>query len=535
MADLPLLCALGRHRARDLPRWNNGYYFSTCRRCGQDLVRTAFETWHVPRGFKVVWADKAMRPVLPAGTSSRLAPPSSQAADASSRSPAPAAERDAGPRRFEFPIRTPTAAEPEAPPAAAESAPRAPAGEQAAPIVSSGVFDWASPTRAGEPVPAPGAGAKELPIQAVLRTLWIDEEERVAHGRDERNGSEIFEERAAEDRAEETLRDEVVPDDDWLEEDETVGDFDEGGRQERGASTSVQPDGDPLVDESEAEPEPEPVPVPESDPEPQPAPEDEIASVAEEDEHGMDTAEPADEVEPVTSRYEVIPDFMEDNGDDAEDWPLVAGEIDPRPREVENRRRRATFLSERLRDQLRRTGAGAAAGGKALAIKVLPARGRAGAPSNEADDGWGARVVAGGAMAAVLLALAVAVIGDGRPERMANAAPKQQQTAAGQATAAAKPPGWSFVTAKPAAAPAASPAGGAQQVADSPAPGTEAFVTATILNCRAKPADDGETVRRLSRGAPVEILTREPPWLSIEHRGRQCWANSRYISDAKPL
>ncbi|HEY0313679.1 MAG TPA: hypothetical protein VGC56_14450 [Allosphingosinicella sp.] len=51
-----LLCSLGRHAPRAAPRWNDGYYFATCRRCGQDIVRTAYEGWHVPRGYRIVWA-----------------------------------------------------------------------------------------------------------------------------------------------------------------------------------------------------------------------------------------------------------------------------------------------------------------------------------------------------------------------------------------------------------------------------------------------------------------------------------------------
>src|SRR3954470_4920923 len=54
---MSLLCALGRHRAKPMARWNGGYYFSTCRNCGEPLVRTAFERWHtVPRGYRVVWS-----------------------------------------------------------------------------------------------------------------------------------------------------------------------------------------------------------------------------------------------------------------------------------------------------------------------------------------------------------------------------------------------------------------------------------------------------------------------------------------------
>jgi hypothetical protein len=64
LADMSLLCALGRHRPRGIPRWNDGFYFATCERCGCDLVRTAYESWRVPKGYRIVWSDRppASRP-----------------------------------------------------------------------------------------------------------------------------------------------------------------------------------------------------------------------------------------------------------------------------------------------------------------------------------------------------------------------------------------------------------------------------------------------------------------------------------------
>jgi hypothetical protein len=53
--NMPFLCELGWHRPRDLVRWNSGYYFTRCARCGCDLVRTAYGRWHEPRGYRVVW------------------------------------------------------------------------------------------------------------------------------------------------------------------------------------------------------------------------------------------------------------------------------------------------------------------------------------------------------------------------------------------------------------------------------------------------------------------------------------------------
>ena len=52
---MPLFCDLGWHKPEPVARWNNGYYFTKCARCGEDLVRTAYGRWHAPRGYRVVW------------------------------------------------------------------------------------------------------------------------------------------------------------------------------------------------------------------------------------------------------------------------------------------------------------------------------------------------------------------------------------------------------------------------------------------------------------------------------------------------
>ncbi len=54
-----LRCTLGWHRPQAVVHWNHGYYFTRCRRCRVDLVRTAYSRWEVPRGYRVVWSGKA--------------------------------------------------------------------------------------------------------------------------------------------------------------------------------------------------------------------------------------------------------------------------------------------------------------------------------------------------------------------------------------------------------------------------------------------------------------------------------------------
>ena len=70
---MSILCEIGWHRARPIARWNDGYYFSSCGRCGRSLVRTTFRTWHVPRGFQIVW-DSIPRKTESSANSERARP-----------------------------------------------------------------------------------------------------------------------------------------------------------------------------------------------------------------------------------------------------------------------------------------------------------------------------------------------------------------------------------------------------------------------------------------------------------------------------
>ncbi len=158
-----LLCGLGRHRPRGIPRWNDGLYFATCKRCGCDLVRTAFQGWHVPTGYRVVWSDRppasradvALIPeqggVVPpsgmSGTSSELAREPESA-------PVAASLREAG----EVPVDPPRAPPPTAEPAEPSVEPIADGDPPAVTSVPPGV--------------SPG---RRLPIQDVLAHLHAQE------------------------------------------------------------------------------------------------------------------------------------------------------------------------------------------------------------------------------------------------------------------------------------------------------------------------------------------------------------------------
>jgi hypothetical protein len=67
-----LRCLAGWHRAEPVVHWNHGYYFTRCRRCGSDLVRTAYSRWQAPKGYRVVWSDE--RPPAAVGGDVTLLP-----------------------------------------------------------------------------------------------------------------------------------------------------------------------------------------------------------------------------------------------------------------------------------------------------------------------------------------------------------------------------------------------------------------------------------------------------------------------------
>lgn len=53
-----MLCRVGWHKALVNGTWNQGYCFTTCSRCGRDMVRSLFGEWLVPADFRVVWHAK---------------------------------------------------------------------------------------------------------------------------------------------------------------------------------------------------------------------------------------------------------------------------------------------------------------------------------------------------------------------------------------------------------------------------------------------------------------------------------------------
>jgi hypothetical protein len=52
---MSIFCAIGGHEAAAGEVYNSGYWFSSCRRCGRDMIRTGASWEMVPQGHRVVW------------------------------------------------------------------------------------------------------------------------------------------------------------------------------------------------------------------------------------------------------------------------------------------------------------------------------------------------------------------------------------------------------------------------------------------------------------------------------------------------
>ena len=52
---MSILCAIGGHEAATGEVYNSGYWFSHCRRCRRDMIRTGAAWNIVPPGHRVVW------------------------------------------------------------------------------------------------------------------------------------------------------------------------------------------------------------------------------------------------------------------------------------------------------------------------------------------------------------------------------------------------------------------------------------------------------------------------------------------------
>lgn len=508
---LPLLCALGRHRTDGLARWNAGYYFARCTRCRRDLVRTAFTRWQIPKGFRVVWQDET----------------------GFARQPAPEPARQSVPQgQVEFPIRE-EARFVDAGPVHAE-----PAEQSARGVADEDVYDPDPRETASEEDGEARASAAEVPLAEILRGVQglADEAPPQSDADDAADEPGVRFEGDEERFEEEDVR---------FEPSDRLIDFASAGQADSDA-TVAEPEA--LVTEPAA-PE-ETVPDVVATPAPAPA---------------------------VRSKYPVVPDFMDESAGGV-GWEAVSGRIvpsvAPSPTPVDDTPDVPTgLLSKGWRDLIRGAqGLGSAAwlGGERASEPAAPVVAQP-HQSDEIDRPQEAeteierreetmRAIAADPEPQVAVADAPPVAvgevrrlvavghGSGRFEHfLMNQSAIVAATIFGGLVLAASMIDSRNVDTR-AAYSAAQPASDAAVTQAPVAPRTRApvartilttpraqFVTASLLMCRSMPDNNADTLRRLERGARVEVLGVRPGWSSIAHQGRQCWVATQHLSVTRPV
>jgi hypothetical protein len=524
-------------------RWNDGYYFARCGRCRRDLVRTAYGGWHVPKGYRVVWQARPPEGARPIHASAELRQSAVRAADPRMELPIQAVLRQLKERQQALaaaPEPDPAAPEPEA--TVPEPEVMAPEPEVMAPAPEAIALEpeanapepaIASGPEAAEPhLPAPEPDVELVPgaepEPALLDSLPVSPEPAAAEtantpSLDEQpdDAHQVSEEPLDEP---ETLLDPRDPTDqapDPLEE--PLQEFAEAVEDVGGEADAGLPDLPPEATTDDAigslAAEPEPFQAAEA------VAEAVAVAVAGEPAAALDSAPhipPAD-------------DFMEEDPD-RDVWaadPLDFGEPAPAPPMPEPLARSPAMASPE-----------SIAAPEALAAPVppvpaglpLPPEPPAGPdeapPPGDASPDAPSPLPAAG-VRALARPVPVRKAGPVAVPRRAGSFPRRValplilscgallllvELAGGGEDEV--PPGSAPLP--PATAPAAVQPSGA-------------YVAARIMNCRSAPARQAGSVRKLARGEPVEIIAREGDWVSVSHRGRQCWAAARYLSTQQPL
>jgi hypothetical protein len=60
-----LMCRIRGHAAEEQQTWNEGYFFSRCRRCGRNLIRTSGGWLPTPSRYQVAWRSGQHRHAIP--------------------------------------------------------------------------------------------------------------------------------------------------------------------------------------------------------------------------------------------------------------------------------------------------------------------------------------------------------------------------------------------------------------------------------------------------------------------------------------
>lgn len=476
-SPLPLLCRLGRHEPGGLAHWNDGYYFARCRRCGHDVVRTAYGRWTIPRGFRVIWGPHPPRDAPAA----RLFPVDGPPAPVGDRVEFPIAE----------PVRAPeTAKESQA---AVDEAPDEPASADARSSTVEGVYASGSEPRTASD--AEGADpSEELRITALLRALRVDDAGRgkadrgapgmpppivsfsasalgevspVSHG-----GEDAVDEPESEAAAE--LERVAAP----MAEAELAAEVEH---------VEVEPISSPLA--SDAAPSPDPAPAGPAATPPKPLIPDFMEETSFEIPYDLQTGR----ILRPSERREAANVFADGSAPPAAVRPVTSTPL---------RATSAARVRVRVGERVRRAGASARAA-------IGPAR-----STSEGQRPFLERhgAIAGGAVFGAFVFAAALV---GRSDDAS--APISHRPIVG-----AQPSAPRSETPAPAAVPA-------------PRPVDRAVVTASLLNCRTRPDDAAAVDRRLSRGASVEVLGADAGWAVISYRGRRCWAAAEHLSSVRPL
>lgn len=508
---MPLLCQLGRHRPGTRARWNDGYYFARCTRCHRDLVRTAFEGWHVPRGYRVVWQAKPPQGAGPAGMlrerRALAQAPETVAADIAAVGAAETDFLPAEPDRAPPEERAVQSAPPEADHAGDrpdEEAPEPRTAHDLAAVDQAEGMDQA-PTEApveAERRPPPPSG-NELPIQEVLRHLNSEalplepltafagplgaadpDADALTPEAPAEAPDNVPAEAPAEAATGENVGSDREPGEQPSQNHDMAATEEAAFRESPGPDDGSAGDGEAAGSAAEAE-------VPEA---PGSAAEAEVPEAPRSASGGGE-------------------DFMNDendtlpwNGGDA-----LAGDQDFGSDEPSGSRSEPPAAPLPLPDAAAYAGLSAAPAFGGMQIPPMTTGEAAGARWSDAEDQEdGSR--RGSTLSGLQIAVVAAVL-----LALLLIAATLLSGLAGNSAADTDPM-------------AEAPPAGPQPVA-----GTAAFVAASLLNCRAAPARQARSVRVLARGEPVRILEREEGWASLAHQGGQCWAQARYLTVEQPI
>jgi hypothetical protein len=516
---MSLLCSLGWHSPGALARWNDGYYFTRCSRCGCDLVRPIDGNWRVPKGYRVVWRAPGETPPAPRPVEATPAAPAAAAPEPELSEEVVAAETEAVEALTEAP---------DAPEAAEPGGEADEAGDietiEADPESSAHTVETVEPLGVAEDI----SESEEPLVLTEESTAETDETLTEADATEE-----VDEPLAEADEALAQPNEALVRLDDSAEAAEAVTETDQVEQ-----ATEAPAEADEAIEagaempEAPAEPEAaDEAPIARDD-EPrqiEPAPggsagklpiEEVLAHLRDNPEPSLPAEEPTEASLPTASvnppprnHWDFMGDAHEEKPEETWDIPLPPDPSSPPRQEQEpdgtqEQGRKPASRADRGRESGRprvepaRADRGEPPRAKAAAAFSNPRQWRGGtgmAKLGRSHALIGAAVLAG-LIVAILVLLAIA-------GRLGAPAGQDLDAALSGLEGGAAPGGDEETT----------------------------FITASLLSCRTAPAREARRVKNLARGDRVRVLAHDGDWVSLSHRGRQCWALRRYTSAERPL